>query len=146
MSFDIFEFDIVPLYFFLHFICTRFIISFISSFSKMKMKAKIYQAPKTSVSDFVMNDYLLDGLSKSTGLCTKCYSVNGNAIVFIRSPESHRWTFSHLFLSVVNFYAFSTSFKVCSQSSLCVASLEEGEASIMKFDHDPHPLWATKKK
>lgn len=56
----------------------------------MKMKAKIHQSPKTSVSDIVMNDYLLDGLSKSTGLCTKCYSVNGNAIVFIRSPESHR--------------------------------------------------------
>lgn len=56
MSFDIFEFDIVPLYFFLHFICTRFIISFISSFSKMKMKAKIYQAPKTSVSGIVMSD------------------------------------------------------------------------------------------
>lgn len=42
--------------FFFLFICTQFIISFISSFSKMKMKAKIYQAPKTSVSDIVMND------------------------------------------------------------------------------------------
>lgn len=97
VSFDIFEFNIVPLYFFFFFICTWYMTSFISSFSKMKMKAKIYQAPKTSVSDIVMNDYLLDGLSKNMGLSTKCYSVNGNAIVFIRSPESHRWTFSHLF-------------------------------------------------
>lgn len=67
VSFDIFEFNIVPLYFFFFFICTRYMISFISSFSKMKMKAKIYQAPKTSVSDIVMNDYLLDGLSKYYG-------------------------------------------------------------------------------
>ena len=35
--------------------------------------------------------------------------------------------------TVVKFYAFSTSVKVCSQSSLCVASLVEGEASITKF-------------
>lgn len=73
----------------------------------MKMKAKIYQAPKTSVSDIAMNDCLYDGLSKSLWTSTKFYSVNGNTIFFIRSPESLRWTFSYLFsflnLSVVNF-------------------------------------------
>lgn len=55
MSYDIFELNIVSLFFFYSYV-SRFIISFLSSFSKMKMKAKIYQAPKTSVSGVVMID------------------------------------------------------------------------------------------
>lgn len=64
----------------------------------MKMKAKIYQAPKTSVSGIVMIDIVRTRMNyqKVCGLAQSAAQLMSMHF-FIRSPELHRWTFSYLF-------------------------------------------------
>lgn len=99
-SYDILKFDIVPLYiFFLFYMYMSYNIIYII-FQQNENEGKDISSSK-DICKWYCHEWLsvtVDGLSKSTGLIApKSYSVNGNAIYFVRSPESHRWTFSHQF-------------------------------------------------